>query len=150
MPILSVRIDPLLAYNVWRSMHKRCNDPKTNGYKNYGEKGIKVCKTWDTYEQFISDMGPRPSPKHHLDRIDSSGNYEKGNCQWITAKENERKKSTTRLIEWKDEIKTLTEWAEELELASSTFAARLRNWGIEKAFTTPRGPSGPKRSGIHD
>jgi hypothetical protein len=134
-----------MAYNVWRSMHKRCKDPRTNGYRNYGGRGISVCNRWNTYEYFISDMGSRPSPKHQLDRIDNNGNYEPSNCRWVTASENERNKPRTKLIEWEGQIKTAKEWSNELGFAHSTFVNRLKNWGIEKAFTEPHGPTGPKK-----
>lgn len=125
-------------------MHKRCKDPKTNGYERYGAKGITVDPAWDTYETFIADMGPRPSPKHHLDRINSDGPYSNSNCQWITATENARKRSDVVLITWDGRTLPRSQWAKELGLSCSTFFSRLKNWGVERAFTTPHGVTGPK------
>lgn len=126
-------------------MHKRCKDPKTNGYKSYGAKGITVDERWSSYENFIEDVGPRPTPKHQLDRIDNTLGYFKGNCRWVTASENVRNSSVIRMIEWGGETKPLSEWASQLGLACSTFARRLDVWSLEKAMTFPHGPTGPKR-----
>jgi len=56
-------------------MHKRCEDPKHVSYKHYGGRGIKVCERWNTFENFLADVGPRPSKNHSLDRSDSNGDY---------------------------------------------------------------------------
>lgn len=135
----------LMGWDVWRSMYKRCYDPKTNGYDKYGAKGITVDERWRNYKDFVSDMGLRPTAKHQLDRIDPTLGYSKENCRWVTTKENARSRRTTKLIIYKGVAKPITTWAEELGFADSTFAARIKLWGLERAFETPRGPSGPKR-----
>ena len=141
-----------MGHGVWRSMHKRCNDPKTNGYKWYGAKGITVDPSWDNFFQFHQDMGFRPSVKHHLDRVDSNKGYSKDNCQWITSIENYWKKDSTNLIERNNEVKPMSVWAKELGFSMSTFQVRIQKWGIELAFTKPHGLSGPKpkRDGSDD
>lgn len=74
-------------YNSYRCMLGRCNEPRTANYKNYGGRGITVCERWNNFENFLADMGLKPSPKHTIDRLDSSGNYEPSNCRWATYKE---------------------------------------------------------------
>jgi hypothetical protein len=75
-------------YRIWQSMKWRCLNPNYKPYPNYGGRGITVCDRWrDSFEAFLADVGPRPSPKHTLDRIDNDGDYEPGNVAWRTRKE---------------------------------------------------------------
>lgn len=71
-------------YKVWRCMRNRCNDPNATSYENYGGRGVRVCAEWDDYAAFLAALGPRPSAAHTLDRINPNGNYEPGNCRWVT------------------------------------------------------------------
>ena len=76
-------------------MRYRCMNPMNKSYKNYGGRGIKVCKEWaESFECFINDVGYKPSPAHSLDRINNDGDYEPQNVRWATAKEqaNNRRK----------------------------------------------------------
>lgn len=77
-------------YKLWHGMVRRCSSPKHKNYVNYGARGIKVCDRWQDFWAFLSDMGPRPSPLHSVDRIDCNGNYEPSNCRWATPKEQSR------------------------------------------------------------
>jgi hypothetical protein len=75
------------TYNTWRCMLARCNSSKNHNFNLYGGRGIKVCERWFKFENFLEDMGEKPLGLQ-LDRTDNNGNYEPGNCKWVTPKEN--------------------------------------------------------------
>lgn len=76
------------TYRTWNAMRSRCRDPQNGSYAQYGGRGIAVCARWEKFENFLEDMGERPSLDHEIDRRDPAGNYEPGNCRWITRAEN--------------------------------------------------------------
>ena len=82
-------------YRAWQGMRQRCYDVNCPQYKNYGGRGIYICKRWDKFENFLEDMGPHPGKGYSLDRKNNDGIYCKRNCRWATANEQQR---NTRLV----------------------------------------------------
>ena len=74
-------------YETWMNMRRRCENPNSTNYKNYGARGIKVCDRWQSFENFLADMGEKPDPALTLDRTNNEGDYEPDNCRWATRKE---------------------------------------------------------------
>jgi hypothetical protein len=74
-----------LVHRIWRQMRQRCRNPNNARFASYGGRGISVDPRWDSFPQFLSDVGEKPSPQHSLDRINVNGNYEPGNVRWATA-----------------------------------------------------------------
>lgn len=74
-----------VEYQAWRNMISRCEQPSSHGFANYGGRGIVVCSEWrHDFAAFYAHIGPRPSPRHSVDRIDNEGDYEPGNVRWAT------------------------------------------------------------------
>jgi len=87
-----------IEYRVWQNMKKRCYNELNTRYNYYGARGIKVCDRWlHSFKNFYSDMGEKPSDKAQIDRINNDGDYEPGNCRWVSPAENSRKRSTSKL-----------------------------------------------------
>lgn len=126
-------------YQIWRHIIKRCTDPKNIGYANYGGRGIRVCERWlESVENFIADMGHRPSKRHSVDRRENDGDYCPDNCYWALPKQQHRNTRRSHIIEWNGKTATIAEWAEITGFNYTTILHRLQaGWPIEKALTKP-------------
>lgn len=125
-------------YKTWAGMKRRCLNANDASHARYGGAGVSVCQRWaDSFEAFLADMGPKPSPRHTIDRIDNAKGYEPGNCRWATMAEQSRNKRTSRRITFRGVTKVLAEWSREFGLHHSLIQARLRaGWTVERALTT--------------
>jgi hypothetical protein len=117
-------------YEIWLGMKRRCFKPKNSGYKYYGAKGVTVCQRWlDSFANFMADMGPRPKGMS-IERKDSKGNYEPGNCRWATQTEQARnQRDTTMNMETAREIRRLYSTGKKPMQISRTLGVR---WLIVK------------------
>lgn len=124
-------------YRAWINMKSRCNTPSSTNYGRYGGRGIKVCPEWETsFDRFIQDMGPRPSPHHSVDRIDYDGNYEPSNCRWATMVEQSRNKSVNHMVVLDGVSTPLVDAAANAPVPYNTVLYRLRRgWNIEDAVS---------------
>lgn len=126
------------AYSNWMHMMSRCYNPKNDRYADYGGRGIKVCERWHSVENFISDMGERPSRVHSVDRKDVNGDYCPENCRWATFSEQNMNTRRNVLLTLGDETMPLTAWAHKLGIKPATITARLKyGWSHERALTEP-------------
>lgn len=125
------------TWSSWRSMRKRCLDPNTNVYKNYGGRGINICDRWSVFANFLQDMGERPEGTT-LDRIDNNGNYCPENCRWATLTEQCRNRRNNAWVTLNGETLCVTEWAELLGVKVSTLKERIRRGHrtVEEAFSS--------------
>lgn len=72
-------------YSTWEGMKARCRNPNNRKFKHYGGRGIAICERWARdFGAFLADVGPKPSARHSLDRIDNDGDYEPGNVRWAS------------------------------------------------------------------
>lgn len=124
-------------YSVWNGIKQRCNNEKSNAYKNYGGRGISVCDEWENSYVAFRDWAISNGYVEGLeiDRIDNNGNYCPENCRVITHKEQQSNKRTNRWLTYNGETKTLSQWADCLGIKSNSLIYRIRNHGVEKALS---------------
>lgn len=130
-------------YKSWNAMHQRCLNLQSTSYPDYGGRGITICPEWrgeGGLKRFVTDMGQRPAGTT-LDRIDSNGNYEPGNCRWATPKRQQNNRRVSKFLTFQGETLTQSEWTERLRFGKNIISERLRKgWTVEKALTTPVEP----------
>jgi hypothetical protein len=128
-------------YAIWLNMHQRCRHAGRN--PRYAGRGIRVCPRWDSFENFLADMGPRPPnvragkrAEYSIERKDNDGNYEPDNCVWATQARQHRNKRTTRSITAHGRTLTLTDWSRETGVPITTIWNRLNaGWSAERSVT---------------
>lgn len=116
-------------YRSWLAMRQRCAFPSHVHFKDYGGRGITWCHRWDRFEAFYEDMGPRPSLRHSLDRIDNSLGYSKDNCRWATRVQQMNNTRSSRVVAYKGRSQTVMEWSREAGLPYGTLYARIHRFG---------------------
>jgi hypothetical protein len=127
-------------YRIWGSMLTRCGNPKASNFHLYGGRGITVCESWRTFENFLRDMGRRPSTDYSLDRINNNGNYEPGNCRWATRLEQSNNTRKNRRITLNGVTLTAAEWAVIIGVHPNTIYSRMRkhsDWTPSQLLSGP-------------
>jgi len=127
-------------YRIWASMIQRCENPNNTGYKDYGQRGISVCKDWHDFgifQNWSKNNGYKRGLE--LDRIDNDGHYEPDNCRWVTRRMQTLNTRRTHWVTRNGVTKPLIEWIKESGLPRNTVYSRILTlgWDYEKALTTP-------------
>lgn len=123
-------------YRIWRAMLNRCQNPNAKCFHNYGERGIKVCERWQSFDNFIADMGRRPSPRHTIERVDNDDNYCPKNCIWATRKKQARNTRVNHILTLDGRTMCITDWSRETGINASTISFRLKSgWSIRRTLT---------------
>lgn len=129
------------GYGIWSAMKDRCSNPSNPEFGCYGGRGISVCARWKaSFEEFISDMGLRPSRKYSIDRIDNNGNYEPGNCRWATRREQDDNRRNAMFVSYRGQTMIFRKavLAAGSVVLAPTARWRIRNgWSVEAALETP-------------
>lgn len=124
-------------YEAWAGLIARCTNPNHKKYKDYGGRGIRVCDRWlNSFENFLEDMGFKPSPELSLDRYpnNESGIYEKSNCRWATTIEQNRNRRSNRWIEYNGYNLIITQWALKLNTRKGNLIDYLKTHSFEQAY----------------
>lgn len=128
------------TYYIWVLMLRRAKKPTVKEKKWYGENGCGICESWLLFDNFLADMGPRPSPKHSIDRINNTLGYSKENCRWATRSEQALNKKKTIVLNVNgNEIRGIKGIAEAIGISASLVSSRLkRGWSINRILETKR------------
>ena len=124
-------------------MRDRCHNPNGTSWKNYGgrpDHAVRVCPRWDNledgFQNFLADMGLRPSAMHEIDRTNNDGDYEPGNCRWVEHKPQLRNRRNNHLVTLNGKTQCVAAWCDELGIKYPTLTNRLnRGWTPERALT---------------
>lgn len=154
-------------YRQWRGIVRRCTVPTDEAYPRYGGRGIRICQRWSSPDLFWMDIGPRPSTKHSVGRINNDGNYSCGkcpecaangwtaNCRWETASEQMHNMGRNVWLEWNDQRMIATDWAKTLGVSRQRMQQRIaagyegeRLFAPAHRFAPVKGPPKPRVSKI--
>lgn len=125
------------THNVWMNLRARCKNPKSHAYKDYGGRGITYDPRWESFDDFLADMGECP-PGHQIDRKDNDGPYCKANCRWVMPRINSNNRRSNRILEWKGKQITLADLAREVGVPLGRVHSRLQaGYSVEEAVSAP-------------
>lgn len=126
-------------YNTWKCIRQRCNNKNNKRYKDYGGRGITICKEWNNFKNFYNwAINNGYQENLTIDRIDNNKGYLPENCRWTDITTQANNKRNNRNYTYNNETHTLGEWAKILNINYWALRSRLdRGWDIKKAFNTP-------------
>lgn len=112
-------------HRIWANMWTRCTNPKSSQYKNYGAKGVTLCKRWHSFENFWADMKSGYAEGLQLDRKKNSRGYCKSNCRWVTPKQQQRNRTNNRFINTPKGRMTIAQANETFGIRPGLIACRI-------------------------
>lgn len=125
-------------YGVWKTMVGRCRNKNHTEFHRYGGRGISVCRRWLRFENFLADMGHRPTSWHSIERRNNNGNYCKQNCFWSDQIQQANNRRNNHVIEFRGESLTLVQWSRKFGIDYSTLRNRIRyGWPIDERLFSP-------------
>lgn len=127
------------TYSIWRGMKTRTCNALNKDWQNYGGRGIRLSERWQSFEAFHADMGDCPDGLT-IERIDTNGHYEPGNCRWATMKDQQRNRRNNRLVEYRGRTMPLSQACEEAGSGVDWHKARNRlkfGWSLDRAVEAP-------------
>jgi hypothetical protein len=128
-------------YSSWLHMRRRCVRVDEPAYENYGGRGIAVCERWQSFENFLADMGPKPTPKHSIERLDNEKNYSLDNCVWATRTEQNCNTRRNVYIEIGGERLAVSAAARKFNIPVTRLRTRLRRgWPVARALGVETAP----------
>lgn len=124
-------------YRAWQNLKSRATNENMPQRKDYIGRGISVSDDWiDSFEAFLRDVGPRPSPNHTIERKNNNLGYSGENCEWATRKAQNNNKRNNRLLRFNGRSMTMAMWADEIGCSQSCLLGRInRGWSVEDALT---------------
>jgi hypothetical protein len=121
-------------YRCWGSMRNRCMNPNNDNFKDYGARGIAVDSRWNEFPQFFADMGPRPSPRHTIERKDNDGPYSSENCFWLVLEKQALNRRGNRYITAFGLTLCLAEWCRRSGVSRAVALTLLKHKSPEIVF----------------
>ena len=133
-------------------MIARCTQPSNPAFEHYQKRGIAVCDRWRSFENFLADVGERPSMKHSLDRYpNNDGNYEPGNVRWATKQQQANNRLTNLTFRYRGKDYTIAELVRATGVPKETLRVRLvrpGGWSVDDAVETPTIPRHLRKAGL--
>lgn len=126
-------------YGVWSRLKARCYNSNDKGFKDYGKRGITVCDQWkDDFMAFYNDVGPRPTPKHSIERVNNDLGYFPFNVKWATKREQNNNTRRNHYVTINGITHTISQWARRVNVKPYVIINRIRRgWDEIRAVTQP-------------
>jgi hypothetical protein len=125
-------------YQVLKNIKQRCNNPRSQQFKNYGGRGIGYDPRWNDFSEFFKDMGPSYKPGLSIERRDNNGDYTKDNCRWVNQLTQMSNTRTNVHLTLNGVTLNLSQWSRKTGLSLTAIIGRIRRkWTPEQILTLP-------------